>query len=487
MNAKKFYQLAVIFIAVVLFVSCKKEANLWQPKPPYPGLEVKISSHTINAAKDTILVLSNGTAINIPAVTMVDADGTAITGSYELLYREFHDAIDIMLSGIPMDFNSMGEKRTLQTAGMFEIDAIQNSKKLRISDGKSIDVRFASKYPGSSYNFFFMNPAKGEWEWVDLPETEINQEKIDAMQSLNTKAPKSMLGDKYFVLSFDRFLDIYLNDDYERIYKLRNDKSIKNKLDAYKFKSYDVRIDGEVIFLRSYYHPGEMLWKDIDGKIFPKWINDFVADWKKDSKGIWYITNYSFLNLGNNIYQVNYTGVNRTFSKRMEAVMPLSSILKLSADQWQQRYDEAMDKLKAEQEKIDLMAETYRSFSVNRLGTYNFDCLLKGLDEWTKINASFMLSDKPAGEGNVMIILGDNSGYINVPQKELNKMRINPVTGHRIMMILPNQELGIFPIDKMNTINIDSLKALTNPSYTFNLEKKKITDAVALREILGFK
>ncbi|MHC1704266.1 MAG: hypothetical protein AB9846_10195 [Tenuifilaceae bacterium] len=486
MNAKKFYQLAVICIAVVLFVSCKKEANLWQPKPPYPGLEVKIASFTINTAKDTILVLSNGTAISIPAGIMVDAEGVAITGLYELLYREFHDAIDIMLSGIPMDFNSMGEKRTLQTAGMFEIDAIQNNKKLRISDGKSIDVRFASKYPGSNYNFFFMNPAKGEWEWVDLPETEINQEKVDAVQALNTKAPKSMLGDKFFVLSFDRFLDIYLNDDYNRIYKLRKDKTIKKKLEAYKFKTYDVSIVGEVIFLKSYYHPAEMLWREVDGKTFPKWINDFVVDWKKDSNGKWYIANYSFLNLGNNIYQVNYTGTNKTFSKKMEAVMPLSSILKLSADQWQQRYDEAMEKLKAEQKKIDLMAETYRSFSVNRLGTYNFDCLLKGLDEWTKINASFMLSDKPAGEGNVMIILGDNSGYINVPKTELNNMRINPLSGHRIMMILPNQELGIFPIDKMKSINIDSLKALPSPSYTFNLETRKINDAVELREILGF-
>jgi hypothetical protein len=170
----------------------------------------------------------------------------------------------------------------------------------------------------------------------------------------------------------------------------------------------------------------------------------------------------------------------------MEAIMPLAHILKYPARKWQQQYDEAIETLKVEQEKIDLMAETYRTFSINRLGTYNFDCLLKGLDEWTKVNASFTLSEKSA-EGNVIIILGDNSGYLTVKPEGFGSMRINPSSGHRILMILPDQQLGLFPISNQNAINIDSLKATTNPALTFKIEAKKITEAGAFREMLGFK
>jgi len=486
MNSKRSIQLVLLLGAIIFMSACKKEKQ-WQPNPPYPGLEVKMTNYTINSSKDTILLLSNGTSISIPANAMVTSDGKTINGSYEFGYREFHDAIDIMLSGIPMEISSMGAKRTLQTAGMFEMKAEQNGAKLKIADSKKIDIRFASRYPGTNYSFFYMNPERGEWEWADLPEAEINQQKIDAMNALDAKAPKVMLGDKYFIINFDRFLDIYFNDDYDRIYKNRKSKLIRQKLEGYKFKIYDAMIEGEVRFLRSYYQPSEMLWKDIDGKNFPSWTRDFERDWKKDSKGQWYITNYSFTSLGNNIYQVNYSVGAKSFSKKMEAVIPLSSILKLSADQWQQQYDEAMQKLKEEQAKVDLMAETYRSFSVNRLGMYNFDCLLKGLDEWTKVNASFTLNSKPSTEGKVIIILGDNSGYINVKPTDYGAMRINPKSGHRILMLMANQQLGIFPANKLVSINIDSLKALPSPSYTFNFEVQKVADAVEFRKILGFK
>ncbi len=487
MNSKRLFQLAAIVVAITFTSCCHKKDKLWQPNPPYPGLEVKMSTYTINTNRDTVLVLSNGTSISIPAGAMVTKDGKPVDGSYELRYREFHDAVDILLSGIPMDFNTMGQNRTLQTAGMFEIDALQNNLKLKIADGKDINVRFASRYPGSKYNFFFMNPEKSEWEWVDIPEVEDNQLKKDAQLALNAKAPNIFLGDKYFVINYDRFLDIYLNDDYDKIYQARKNNSLRKKLEEYNFKIYDVSIEGELTFLRSYYQPAEMLWKDIDGINFPKWITGFEYNWVKDKSGQWYRDNYNFSSIGNNIYQVTFKSGKKIFTKKMEAIMPLKNILKLPASQWQQRYDEAMENLKAEQEKIDLMAETYRSFSFNRLGTYNFDCLLKGLEEWTKINASFTLNNAPTPDSKVFLVLGDNSGYITINPKDYKTMRINPISGHRIIMILPDQQVGIFPVEKVKAINIDSLKALTDPSFTFRIEGKKVSDAIAFREMLGFK
>jgi hypothetical protein len=485
MRTIRLIQFVAVIAALSLFSSCKNKT--WHPNPPYPGLEVKMTSYTLDAGKDTVLTLSNGTSLSIRANTMLTEDDKPIAGSYELLYREFHDAVDILLAGIPMEFKSMGQSRTMQTAGMFELDALQNGKKLKINEGENIGVRFASRNSGSNYNFFFMNPDEGQWEWVDAPEVEDNVMKQEAQKALDAKAPKIFLGDNYFVINYNRFLDIYLNDDYEKIYDGKTSKALRKKLEGYKFKIYNAVVEGELVFLKAYYHPAEMLWKDIEGTKFPSWTENFEYDWQKDAKGQWHISNFSFTSLGNNIYSVFYKSGKKSFSKKMEAVMPLKSIFKYSADQWQKQYDEAIATLKAEQDKIDFMAETYRSFSINRLGVYNFDCLLKGLDEWTKVDASYTVSNQPAKDGNVVIILADNSGYINISPKEYHSMHINPKSGHRILMLMADQQLGIFPADKLTSINIDSLKAIKNPSYTFDFEVKKVTDAIAFREMLGFK
>lgn len=488
MNKRRLIQLSMLFVSLILASSCKKEVKTWQPTPPYPGLEIKMLNFTIDASKDTVIKLPNGTSISIPSESFEMQDGSNVKGEYTLLYREFHDAVDILLSGIPMDINIMGERRTLRTAGMFEIDAQQGDSKLKIKDGKAVDVRFASRYKDSNYDFFYMNPETGLWEWVDLPNTEVNQEKIDAENALKEKSPNIFLGDKFFVLNFDRFLDIYFNDDYEKIYKNKTSNTIRKKLQEYNFKIYNLVVEGELVFLRAYYHPAEMLWKEIDGKEFPNWLKDFNFEWMKDKNGVWVYSNYKFLSLGNNIYQISYSDKSgKSFTKKMEAIIPLKSILKLSANQWQQKYDEAIASLKVEQERVDMMAETYRSFSIRRLGTYNFDCTIKDLDEWLPINANFTLLNNPVTEGNLIVILADNSGYINVKPEEYKKMRVKPFVGNRIIMIQKNNEFGLYSAEKMLKVNFDSLRTINNPSFTFNLENRKVTDAIEFRKLLGFK
>ncbi len=242
--------LAIAFIQ--LNFSCKKS---YSPLPPYPGMEIKMTTFSIDSQKDTAIVLANGTIITYNAGALVKADGSPVSGNVDILYREFHDAVDIFLAGIPMDYNSMGEKRTMQTAGMFEIDAQQGTEKLRIADDKNIHVKLASKYKGEEYSFFNLNPENGNWDWVDLPSTEINVDKSIAQQALDAKKPSKLFGDEFFVLNYNRFLDIYLNDDYNRIYKLRNDKNLKKKLEEYNFKFYEVDIWGEIKFNKAYYHP----------------------------------------------------------------------------------------------------------------------------------------------------------------------------------------------------------------------------------------
>jgi hypothetical protein len=486
MKTKRVIQLAVLATSLLLAGACqKKSSDTWKANPPYPGMELKMSSFMLNAERDTSIVMPSGTTIAIPAGAIVMQDGTPTKGNYELLYREFHDAVDIFLAGIPMEYQSMGEKRIFQTAGMFDIDAQQNGVKLRMADGKQMQIRFASKYKDAYYSFFYLNPEKSDWEWVDFPRTEVNQQKVEAAQKLGEKLPKVFLGNNYCVLNYNRFLDIYLKNDYSEIYEKEHDLTIRRKLEDYGFKLYNAIAEGEIKFLKGYYHPAEMLWKDLDGKAIPKWTSNMKYDWVKDSKGKWVISNFEMHGLGNNQYQFTYKNGKESFTKVMEAVIPLSSILKFPPKQWQQKYDEAMVSLQSEQARVNLMAETFRVIEINQLGLYNFDCLLKNSRDWIIVKPTFAISSKPIDEYEAILILGDNSGYVRVKRKDI--MKINPATGHRIFLVMPNQQMGIYSLSEQNKINADSLRLVANAAYTFNFEVKNIKQADDIRQILGFK
>ncbi len=470
-------------LLATLILGCKKTEQPWEPTPPFPGLEKSLTSYSINANTDTLLYLSDGTSLVIKAGTFSTLDGLPVDGEIELLYREFHDALDIFLAGIHMDFNSMGEKRTFQTGGMFEIDAQKDGEKLRIAENKSVDIKFGSNYQGGNYSFFYLNPDGGEWEWVDMPDYEVNGEKIDAQAAINAKSPKLFMGDEYFIFNYDSFLDIYLKDDRKKINKLKDDKKFERKLKEYKVKFNNIDIVGEVRFLRGYYHPAELLWKDIDSKAFPQWLENFRVKWVKVNDK-WVIENFKIEPKGNNQFVFTFKDDNREFTKTMESVIPLKNLFKFSPDEWQKRYDEAMAEIAKEQARVDLMSETYRSFSLNRLGTYNFDRLLNQ-DDWFLIDPSFTISNSSPNEKG-LLILGDNSGYISFIPEELNEIMVYPESNHRIFVILNDSTIAYYPVEKYTEWDIDSLRNLSTPAINFDLVSHKVTDAVSLREFLGF-
>lgn len=484
MNIKKISLWIVAIVLIQSNYSCKKS---FCPLPPYPGMEIKLTQLSIEAQADTAIVLPNGTVITYNAGALVKNDGSPVMGKVDLLYREFHDAVDIFLAGIPMDYYSMGEKRTMQTAGMFEIDAKQGDDKLKIADGKSINVSLASKYRGEQYSFFYLNPDDGGWNWVDLPSCEINADKTIAQQALDAKKPSKVFGNEFFVLNYNKLLDIYLNDDWYRINNLKNDKNIRKKLEEYDFKLYDINIWGEIKFNRAYYHPAEILWKDLDGKEFPIWIKKYEPDWKKDSKGKWYMANEpKFIEAENNIYTLSITDKGRTFSKKIQAIIPLKNLLKQTASSLKENYEKALLELAEEQKKVDAMAETFRAFSVNRLGIYNFDCLLKLDENWFQIIPTFSLESHSETK-QVILIFGDNSGYVKMTEKEFASMKINPESGHRILIPFTDNQIEQYPVESFKDVDVSALKSQAKPTVAFKMKNQKFNDAVEFRKLLGFE
>lgn len=148
--------------------------------PPLPQLTIKPVVYNVSADQGGEIVYASGTKINIPAGALTDAQGNPVTGNVSLSYREFQNPIDILLSGIPMTYDSGGTVNQFETAGMFELYASQGDKELFVKPGAKIDVQLASPDAAPSFNFYALNESSKNWDYIGKAGTIKQEEKVSA-------------------------------------------------------------------------------------------------------------------------------------------------------------------------------------------------------------------------------------------------------------------------------------------------------------------
>ncbi len=143
--------------------------------PPVPSLQAEQSAFNCNTFGDTTLVYPTGTIIHIPASAFVDNNGNEIKGEVQVKFREFHDQADILVSGIPMNYDSSGVRYQFESAGMFEVTAYQNNQPLTLKTGKEIAVNMISHTNiGDNYNIYYLDTAKKQWDYISANTTKNN-------------------------------------------------------------------------------------------------------------------------------------------------------------------------------------------------------------------------------------------------------------------------------------------------------------------------
>jgi hypothetical protein len=135
-------------------------------QPPLPEINTTPTTFSVNTAKDTLLVSARGSEIMVPRNAFVFENGKPVNGKVELYYREFHDQIEIMMSGIPMHYDSAGQQWMLESAGMFEITATQNGTPLKLAPDREINVRMISNRPDNNYNIYYLDTVKRSWQYI---------------------------------------------------------------------------------------------------------------------------------------------------------------------------------------------------------------------------------------------------------------------------------------------------------------------------------
>lgn len=153
--------------------------------PPIAGLNVPYTVFRVNSEKGGELNFKTGSKLTVPKNAFTDENGKPVKGEVELRYREFHDAADFFVSGIPMTYDSAGIKYQFESAGMIEMLAFQNDKPLAMASGKTINVEMVSDYKGTEYNLYKLDTVKNNWSCLGKDKVEMKPGKKEEKNSEN--------------------------------------------------------------------------------------------------------------------------------------------------------------------------------------------------------------------------------------------------------------------------------------------------------------
>ncbi len=143
--------------------------------PPSKELIINYDTLFVNVKKGDTLFYKGLTQIIVPPNSIVDAKGNPVE-STKILFREFQNQTDIMMSGIPMTYDSAGEEFLFESGGMFEIKTTNIEEK--VNTNIPIEVKLATKHNQNGFNAYQLDEKTGKWSFIEpiKPEPLIQKE-----------------------------------------------------------------------------------------------------------------------------------------------------------------------------------------------------------------------------------------------------------------------------------------------------------------------
>lgn len=141
----------------------------------------KYQHFTIDSKKDVNILSSKGSKIHIKANTFIDKNGKTVDGNVEVIYNEYHNPVELFLSGIPMKYDSAGFNYTFESAGMFEIYAKKDNEFLAMNEKQPILIDLVSSH-NEPFNLYYYDTKENKWSYLN------NEKQNDIIE--NTKEVK---------------------------------------------------------------------------------------------------------------------------------------------------------------------------------------------------------------------------------------------------------------------------------------------------------
>ena len=406
-------------------ISAKPNSTLIAP--PLENVDVSFKKMTVQAEKGGQLSLDNGTQIIVPEGAFVDADGQPITGEVAIKYREFHNAADIIASGIPMT-NSTGDKY-MQTAGMFEIRGEHKETPVHIAEGKSLEVKMASFVnDGQQYEFFQLDEEGGDWQTLGTADVEKNPVKIQKLKNLPTLPEKPTKPEAPTEEAFK----FNFNVNYQKFPELR----------AYEGVIWQYAGNTTAT------NPKEN-----------EWI--FDEDW----------ADISLEKIGNGRYKFILKSSGNTFSSEVQPVFEGKNLQKAMADfeKRQGKYNEIKEQRIEEEERLVQEADFLRSYQVQDFGVFNWDVWKDPNREILTAKFDFGSQINPdVNHVTIFLITASKRSVVKYKSHDFHKFSFDPNQENELVAVLPGNKLAKFTAQDFRTIDIQSIK--NNKSYTFKMK-----------------
>lgn len=447
------------------FLSCSREAADSATLSSGPATKVtkkitilefdnQAASYILNTEEANLIETPKGSRIRIPASAFINKNGDEVVGKVTIQFSEYQTNGEIIASQIPMIYtNPSGEKEQFESAGMFEIRALQKGKELLLVPGKKIEVSLKSSNVGK-FNFYAFDDQKKNWVLKDTdclpdnPKLTMDQKKLlDQFKISPPEKPRKPIAYK----NGDELFDINVNPQ-----------------NFPEFKS----ING-------------VMWKYLgeDDKKSPT----KNPDWFKKKYKYVMMEELSGEDLA---YNITFMSANDTLIFEAAPVFQ-GRLLTRKSDEYQSKIKDfnkqiaEAKKLREQQAREDKLL---RTFKIDQLGIYNYDRQFKD-EQVIPILASFEFGSGISADKNtymhVYLIPAQKNVVIKYAQEQFHLFAINPQEDNKIIAISAENEMFYLSNNDIRKLKID--QSIANARYTFHLKhfEKKGNESKHIDELLS--
>lgn len=218
----------VVTATFVVYKSTKhKDSEAAQAfiNPPLPELNAKSDEFLVDNSKDTTIVYKTGSVIYVPANAFKTKDGKDAKKKVKVRYREFHDQVDQIFSGIPMNYDSAGIIRPFESAGMFEVLAFEDdSIPVYLKDGKTLKVNLMSHNEENKFNVYYLDTVAKKWDLKQQQTIDhkneldkLSKEKEEFLVKHNLLDPAKLITPRKANLSLNNFTIDYDKEEFPEL------------------------------------------------------------------------------------------------------------------------------------------------------------------------------------------------------------------------------------------------------------------------------
>lgn len=202
------------------------------------------SGYSIPSDATSTIFTPEGFVIKIEANSVVDPNGNEVRGSFQLFFRDLSKMSELVMSGVPMSYDSGGVSSVFQTAGMFEIYAEQNGNPLSLKQGNTISVSFPTLDSEEGYNLYYFNENDGQWKYAEnLPEVQVMADPPQSITIYSNAYQYLYLlsgGGNSRIVDATSFNDRWLSPAYARYYLIDENLLQQHKISASDLRKADV-------------------------------------------------------------------------------------------------------------------------------------------------------------------------------------------------------------------------------------------------------